>query len=166
MNLPKILVAHSPDEQHYAEKISSYLEIHGFESSHRGTVLVGDSIIAEASKLLEVNSPVVLCGTVRAMGTGWARRIVQAAQQRNCRVYPLQIEKDAYLSDLSLDTQILCFWQDEQSALSQLVAALQIHFPVPQTNSNHFSHHLKEFEEQKQRVESAIKKNRGRYNYG
>jgi hypothetical protein len=129
VNTLEVLIAHAPDEEHYARKISSYLDNHGFKSWHLGTVLVGDSIIADASRLLEQGSPVVLCGTVRAIGTGWAPRIVQAAQQRNCRIYPLQIEKDAYLNGLTLESKILPFWQDEEGTLAQLVAALQVHHP-------------------------------------
>jgi len=58
--------------------------------------------------------------------------------------------------------QILPFWQDEESALSQLVVALNSHFPKAQMDSGDFSRHLDEFEEQKRRVETAIRRNRGK----
>lgn len=164
MITPKILIAHAPGEEHHAEKISRHLESHGFMSLHRGTVLVGDSVVADASWLLERQSPVVLCGTVRAVGTGWARRIVQAAQDRGIRIYPLQVEKDAYLNDLLLNQQILSYWQDEERGLEQLVTALRVHFPTCEAKhmpQNNLEENLQEFEEQKRRVEQRIRKHKG-----
>lgn len=78
----KVLLAHASGEPDKAEQLAAPIRDAGYEVAHEGTVLVGDSVIAEASKLLAEGVPVVLCGTVRAMGTKWARQVANAARRR------------------------------------------------------------------------------------
>jgi methylmalonyl-CoA mutase cobalamin-binding subunit len=68
----KVLIAHAKGEEHLAELLSEPLRSAGYEVAHQGTVLVGESVVEEASKVLSLRGPVVLCGTVKAVGTGWA----------------------------------------------------------------------------------------------
>ncbi|WP_306216122.1 hypothetical protein, partial [Actinoplanes sp. RD1] len=65
------------DEEH-AEQVAAPLAAAGYEVVHQGTVLVGESLIAEASRVLAAGGPVVLCGTARAAGSRWAHRLVHA----------------------------------------------------------------------------------------
>lgn len=75
----KVLIAHADGEEHLAEELADPLRKAGYDVAHRGTVLVGESIVEEASKVLNLGGPLVLCGTVKAVGTKWGRRLVNAA---------------------------------------------------------------------------------------
>ena len=66
----KVLIAHAKGEQELAEQLAGPIRSAGYQVAHEGTVLVGESIVDEVSKLLVEGVPVVLCGTVRAVGTG------------------------------------------------------------------------------------------------
>ncbi|HEV7646118.1 MAG TPA: HEAT repeat domain-containing protein [Pyrinomonadaceae bacterium] len=126
----KILIAHAKGDEIIAERIASGLYEAGYEVFHRGTVMVGESIIEEASKLLQSGVPVILCGTVKALGTEWAHRVINAARQHgNSRVFGLQVEKEAYLDQLLLDSSVAHYWLDPSKALGDLVSSLQKHYP-------------------------------------
>jgi hypothetical protein len=76
----KILIAHADGEEAIAESLAKPLRDAGYEVAHQGTVLVGESIEEEASKVLDLGGPVVLCATVNAIGTGLPNRLVRAAR--------------------------------------------------------------------------------------
>ncbi len=85
----KVLIAHAKNEEEVAEKLAGPIRDAGYEVAHRGTVLVGESFTEGASKVLRSGGPVVLCGTVNAMGTGLAYQLVNAAQKsEGVRVFP------------------------------------------------------------------------------
>ncbi len=128
----KVLVAHAEGEEALAEKLAEPLRQAGYDVAHRGTVMVGESVVEEASKVLSIGGPVVLCGTVKAVGTGWAYRLVNAARQHHqkVRVFAMQIEKDAYVEMLSPDGTIALYWQDPAKAVEDLIASLQKYYPL------------------------------------
>src|ERR1044071_5319165 len=104
----QVLIAHAEGEESLAEKLAVPIRQAGYEVVHRGTLIVGESIVEEVSKALGAGAPVVLCGTVEAMGTGWAYQVVNAARQnyRRSRIFAVQMEQKAYVQALSLDELI------------------------------------------------------------
>jgi hypothetical protein len=76
----KVLIAHAKGESDRADLLAGPIRAAGYEVAHEGTLLVGESLVGEAGRLLAEGSPVVLCGTVRAMGTKWARQVARAAR--------------------------------------------------------------------------------------
>ncbi|MGV8174515.1 MAG: HEAT repeat domain-containing protein, partial [Methanothrix sp.] len=129
----KILIAHAEGEEAIAESIAEPLRNAGYEVAHQGTVLVGESIEEEASKVLELGGPVVLCATVNAIGTGMPNRLVRAAQiQDRKRVFVIQIEKGAYIEGIAAGEKITRYWQDRNRALRELLAARNHYYPLDQ----------------------------------
>ncbi|MBK1700137.1 NACHT domain-containing protein [Thiococcus pfennigii] len=129
----KILIAHSKGEEVQAERLAEPIRAAGYEVAHAGTVMVGDSLVAEASKLLAEGSPVVLCGTVRAIGTGWAPRLVNAARNRpGVRVFIVQMEEEADTASLDFGEKVALYWQDPAKAETDLIAALHKWYPPDQ----------------------------------
>lgn len=126
-----VLIAHAAGDEEYAEALATSIASAGYQVVHAGTVLVGESIIEEASRALTAGAPVVLCGTIRAMGTSWAHRMVNAARgvSPETRVYGVAIEQDAYLQPLALDGKIAEYWRDPAAALDSVVTALVRHYP-------------------------------------
>lgn len=118
-------------EEFLAERLAGPLEEAGFSVRHNGTVMVGESLVGEPAKLLATGVPVVLCATVRAVGSEWAHRLVNAAHATtNGRVYVVQMDEQAYVRNLSLDTKVARYDQDPQRAVAELVEALSTHFPT------------------------------------
>jgi len=127
----KILIAHAQSETHLAERLAKPLREAGYEVSHQGTVLVGESIVQEAAKILSVGGPVILCGTVHAIGTGWAHRMINAARlHSNTRIYAVQMEKNAYLDSLALDCTVASYWLDPEKATNDLLRVLNKDYPL------------------------------------
>src|SRR3954471_21468760 len=126
-----VLIAHAPGDEDYAEQVAASVRSAGYEATHSGTVLVGESVFENVSKALIDVEPVVLCGTIREMGTGWAYRTVNAARGLNpqVRIYGVAIEKDAYLQPLTLDGEVAEFWRAPKPALDSVVTALLRHYP-------------------------------------
>jgi hypothetical protein len=127
----KVLIAHAEGEEALADKLAEPLRDAGYEVAHRGTVMVGESVVEEASRVLSTGGPVVLCGTVKAVGTGWAHRLVNAARlNQQVRVFAVQMEKDAYVQMLSLDGTVALYWQDPAKAVGDLIASLEKYYPL------------------------------------
>ncbi|MBL7063730.1 MAG: NACHT domain-containing protein, partial [Anaerolineae bacterium] len=127
----KVLIAHAEGEEALADKLAEPLRDAGYEVAHRGTVMVGESVVEEASRVLSTGGPVVLCGTVKAVGTGWAHRFVNAARRnQQVRVFAVQMEKDAYVQMLSLDGTVALYWQDPAKAVEDLIASLEKYYPL------------------------------------
>src|SRR5215472_3904478 len=76
----QVLIVHAEGEENYAEELARPIREAGYEVVHDGTVMVGESRIREASKVLMSGGAVVLCGTIRAVGTRWPRQLVDAAR--------------------------------------------------------------------------------------
>ncbi|HET8657966.1 MAG TPA: HEAT repeat domain-containing protein [Micromonosporaceae bacterium] len=126
-----MLVAHAEGDETFAEKLAAPIRDAGYEVVHRGTLLVGESLMQEATRVLVAGGPVVLCGTIRAMGTLWAQHIVSAARAYNgVRIFGVQVERDANLRYLTFDAEVAAFWRDPERAMGELVAALMKHYPL------------------------------------
>src|ERR687886_2681 len=92
----QVLIVHAKGEENFAEQLAEPIREAGYVVAHRGTVMVGESFTEEASKVLGADSPVVLCGTIKALGTKWTRHIVNAARQSyRTRVFCVQMEEEA-----------------------------------------------------------------------
>jgi hypothetical protein len=127
----KVLLAHANGEPDKAEQLAAPIRDAGYEVAHEGTVLIGDSVIVEASKLLAEGVPVVLCGTVRAMGTKWARQVANAARRNpGSRLFVVRMEEEADVETISFDEAIASYWQDPARAEQELVAALNKYYPL------------------------------------
>jgi tetratricopeptide (TPR) repeat protein len=125
-----ILIAHAENEEALADLLADPLRKAGYDVAHRGTVVVGESVTGEASRILGTGAPVVLCGTVRAMGTRWARHVVNAATPFTAkRVFPVRMEQYADLESVLPDVAVAEYWRDGVQAIGQLVAALRASFP-------------------------------------
>jgi HEAT repeat protein len=129
--LQQVLIAHAKGEKEFAEKLGEPIREAGYEVAHRGTVMVGESFVEEASKALSSGSPVVLCGTIKALGTKWARQIVNAARNNyRVRVFCVQMDEDADVEALVFDECIAQYWQDPTKAQQDLVTALKKYYPL------------------------------------
>ncbi|HSS22469.1 MAG TPA: HEAT repeat domain-containing protein [Pyrinomonadaceae bacterium] len=137
----EVLIVHAPGEESCAELLAEPIRNAGYQVVHRGTIMIGESFTEEASKVMHSGGPVVLCGTVRALGTGWAFLIVNAARQyNNTRIFAVQMEKEAYLKSLSSDSTIAHYWQDPSKACEELITALAKYYPIA-SNSSYRVHH-------------------------
>ena len=127
----KVLIVHAEGEEATAETLAGPIRTAGYEPVHFGTVLVGDSFTEEASNLLAANGPLVLCGTIKAAGTGLPYRLVNAArgQQGKVHVFAVRIDADAYLEVLAQDTKIAEYARNPAQAIAELIEALQIRCP-------------------------------------
>src|SRR5438128_1392763 len=127
----KVLIAHAPGEEMLAEQLAEPIRKAGYEVMHLGTVLVGQSVVEEASKALHAGGPVVLCGTVQALGTGWAHRLVNAARKYSgIRVFAIQMESNAFLQQLVLDDVVAEYWRDPHRAMTELLTSLEKCYPL------------------------------------
>lgn len=127
----KVLIAHAEGEEGLAEELARPLRNAGYEVAHQGTVLVGESIAEEASKVLSLDGPVILCATVRAIGTGLPNRLVSAARlDVKKRVFVMQMEKGAYVDGVTFGEKIARYWQDSAKAIDDLLSALKRYFPL------------------------------------
>ena len=138
MTKTKVLIAHAKGEEALAEQLAGPIRAAGYDVAHEGTVLVGESVVAEASKLLGLGVPVILCGTVRAVGTKWGRLVVSAARRHaGVRIFVVQMEEEADVDTVSFDEAVARYWQDSAKAEQDLITALRKYYPPdadPQQN--------------------------------
>jgi tetratricopeptide (TPR) repeat protein len=130
--MTKIVLAHATDEEGLAERVAAPLLLVNYEVVHRGTVLAGDSYEETFRQHLNQRFPVVLCGTIKAIGTGWARRIVNAAQANGSRVFPIKLESLADLAGIVSDDvkAIDCSDSNFDRGIRQLIEVLQKLYPT------------------------------------
>jgi len=128
----RVLLAHADGEQARAEELAGPLTEAGYELWHHGAVVVGDSITSEASRVLAEGGPVVVCGTVRAMGTRMPNLLAHAARSTGpgVRVFVVHMERDANIDVVSFGTKVAAYWQDPQRAIQDLLAGLAKHWPL------------------------------------
>jgi AAA ATPase domain len=125
-----LVIAHAKGEDDLAERLAAPLREAGYAVVHQGTVLVGGSVLEEVSKVLQAGAPVVLCGTIKAVGTQWARQVVNAAHGYGPgRVFAVQMEEEAYVEPLAFDTVVASYWQDPGKAIGDLLTALRKQYP-------------------------------------
>ncbi|MFE5558793.1 tetratricopeptide repeat protein [Streptomyces sp. NPDC056544] len=131
MSAQEVYIVTAKDEAHLAEHVAQPLRTAGYRVSHSGTVPVGGSIVETAIQALDRNTPVVLCATQRAVGSAWTHQLVNAARARasSC-VFVVQMEADAYVGQLAVNTVVARYCDDPAKALADLEAALQRHFPA------------------------------------
>jgi hypothetical protein len=126
-----VLLAHAKQDTEIARWLAEPLEQAGYRVVYQNSMLVGDSLPGESSKALSVGAPVVLCGTARAAGSKWVRKLVNAAHgYPTGRVFAVQMEEDAELEHLAFDATFACYWQDPHRAVTELLTALQKHYPL------------------------------------
>ncbi|WP_322768223.1 NACHT domain-containing protein, partial [Frankia sp. Cr1] len=127
-----VLIAHAAGEEAQAEELAGPLRTAGYDVWHDGAVFVGESVTAQASRILSQHGPVVLCGTVRAMGTRLPRLLVNAARGRGStvRVFAVHMDQEADLDSVTFDTRVAAYWQDPTKAVDELLAALRKHYPL------------------------------------
>jgi hypothetical protein len=124
----QVLVAYSKEESELANQLITPITNAGYDVWHRDSVLVGDSFTEEASKALEKHGPVVLCGTARAVGSKWAKRIVNAARELNKKVFIIQMEDEADVESLAFGEKIAHYWEDSKKATQDLIKAIRINY--------------------------------------
>jgi hypothetical protein len=74
--------------------------------------------------------PIILCATARAVGSSWSHRIINAAHEGGLgRVFVVQMERQAYLEQLSLGGKIARYCDDPAQAIQELLEALARRFP-------------------------------------
>jgi hypothetical protein len=134
----KVLIAHAKGEEELAEQLAVPIREAGYEVTHEGTLLVGQSVVREATKLLGEGSPLVICGTEKAMGSRWTKKLAEAARVASgTRLFAVQMEEDADVEAISLDEVIACYWKNPTKAEQDVVAALHKYYPPerdPQQN--------------------------------
>jgi NACHT domain len=132
-----VLIAHAKGDEEYVTELAAPLLAAGYAVHHGGTVLVGESIVEEVQKLLNAGAPVVMCGTIRAVGTSWARRVVNAARLANSRnrVFIVAMEEDADTESLALDGKVATWWRNRDKAAADLVTALSRYFPTDEESA-------------------------------
>jgi HEAT repeat protein/GTPase SAR1 family protein len=126
----RLLIAHARGEERCAEQLAAPLREAGFEVAHEGTVFVGESVVEDASRVLHEGGPVVLCGTIKAVGTKWARMVVSAARGHGCKVFCVQMDEDADVETLAFGEKVAEYWHDPERAVRELRSALQAAFPA------------------------------------
>jgi hypothetical protein len=131
----QVLIAHAKGEEEFAEQLAEPIREAGYEVAHRGTVMVGESFTEEASKVLSTGGPVVLCGTIKALGTKWARLIVNAARQTyRTRIFCVHMEEDADVEVLTFDECVAQHWQNPTKAMQDLIASLKKYYPLQESS--------------------------------
>ncbi len=126
---PTVYVVCAEGEESLAEQLAEPLREAGYSVSHNGTVLVGESTVAEATKALAAGAPVVLCATARAIGSKAAHQIVSAGRKTSS-VFVVQMEHDAYVDQLAVQTKVAKFCDSPASAIKDLLDALKKDFPT------------------------------------
>ena len=126
----KVLIVHAKGEEGLAEQLAGPIRAAGYEVTHEGTLLVGESVVMEATRLLGDGAPLVFCGTTNAMGSRWTRKLAAAARTNpGTRLFAVQMDPDADVEAISLDEIIACHWKNPTQAAEQLVAALRKYYP-------------------------------------
>jgi len=127
----QVFIAHAEGEQDLAEKLAGPLEKAGYEVIHQGTVLVGESIVEEAQKVLAAGGPVVVCATAKALGARWARKLANAVRKSaSGHVFVMHMEEEADVELLAFGENVAAWWSDAGTATRQLVESLKRHYPL------------------------------------
>jgi hypothetical protein len=129
----KVLIAHAKGEDNLAEQLAEPIREAGYEVTHEGTLLVGESVVKEATRLLADGAPLVICGTEKAMGSRWTRKLAEAARSLSgTRLFGVQMEEDADVEAVSLDEKVACYWKNPAKAEQDLITALKKYYPPEQ----------------------------------
>lgn len=137
-----ILIAHAKNEEQLAENLAVPLRAAGYLITHEGTLLVGESVVAQSTKLLRQGGPLVICGTTAALGSRWTRKLAEAARRTpGVRIFVVQIDEDADVETISLDETIADYWRDPNAALDRLVASVVSQYPLDASRKSKLIEH-------------------------
>ena len=126
-----VYVLAAEGEEELAEELARPLRTAGYGVTHNGTIAIGDSLIAEATRALSSDSPVVLCATTRAVGSAWTHQIVNASRVGGPpRVFVVLMDKNAYVDQLAVRTKVARYCDDPSRAVQELLDSLTKYFPV------------------------------------
>ncbi|MDQ1592304.1 MAG: hypothetical protein QOG71_2931 [Pyrinomonadaceae bacterium] len=130
--MKKLILAHAEDEEDIAKILGEALGSAGYEVVHRGTVLVGESYTQEFEKYIDQHFPVVVCGTIKAVGTNWARRVVIAAQASGAQIFPVKLQAEAAVDNIVIgDIKLVdCSGTNLRRGIEQLIESLRKHYPL------------------------------------
>ena len=133
-----VYIAHAPGEEEIAEKLAKPLEAAGYTVHHRGTVLVGESIDIEeeVGQFFNRGCPVVLCGTLKAVGSRWARQIIQAARAGShlTKIFPVLMDVDADIEHLvGVGIKYADCVLNFDHGIADLLTSLKAKFPLDDT---------------------------------
>ena len=136
MRSPQVLVVAAEGEEELANHLAEPIEAAGYDVIHRGTLVVGESVLAETEKALAFDGPVVLCGTIRAAGMLWTSRVINAARTRgNHRVFIVQMDRDADVDRFTVDEVIARYASDPHQAIAGLLKALVKYYPLSDSDA-------------------------------
>jgi hypothetical protein len=128
---PSVVLAHVDEDEDLVRPLVDALEAAGYRVVYRGSVLVGESIVAEVSRALAAGAPVVLCVTIMAVGTGWAYVVANAAQLHpRSRVFAVEMQKGVNLAIPGIESIISGYWVDSAKATADLLAQLKLYYPA------------------------------------
>ncbi|MEV8437509.1 tetratricopeptide repeat protein [Actinosynnema sp. NPDC051121] len=130
MDRQPVYIVHAEGEESQAELLAHPLREAGYDVTHNGTVVVGESLIGSAMRAVTGGAPIVLCATARATGSAWAHQIVNAGHADGpTRVFVVQMERQAYVEHLALRRKVARYCDDPTAAVRDLLTALAKHFP-------------------------------------
>ena len=148
----KVLIVHAEGEESFVEKLAGPLSKEGYEVMHEGAVLVGESVVEEASKVLGQGGAVVLCGTEKAVGKRWTHQLVNAAHRNGKgRILPLRMERDAYVESLTIGETIAEYWEYPTKAIEDLISVLRRDYPLDEAQAQ-----VRHFEDAEERYRSLL----------
>jgi len=125
-----VLIAHTDQDNTLAEELSQSLKEHGFKAICESTISVGDSVVESVRRELEAGSPVVVCATIHALGTGWVHQVANAARRYDrSKIFVVQIEEKAHVAPISFGDKVLLYYENPTGAMDELVKALQKFYP-------------------------------------
>jgi tetratricopeptide (TPR) repeat protein len=132
MSRQVVYIACAEGEESQADLLAEPLRRAGYEVEHNGTITVGESKVGEAERALASGSPIVLCVTRKAAGSAEAIKISNAAHMGGgpVRVFPVQMEKEAYVAHLAFGGKVARYCDDPRTAINDLLGALAKHFPA------------------------------------
>lgn len=129
----RVLILHAAGEEaSRIEWLEQRLRDAGYDVAHRGTVLVGESVVGATDRELFNEGPVLLFGTIATAGSASVKRFIQAARNvaAKIRVFPLRLDADADLEHLvQSDIQVADGSKDREAGFLALLESLKTHFP-------------------------------------
>jgi WD40 repeat protein len=135
---PKIIyVVCADDEDDQAELLAGPLRADGYQVEHIGTIGIGKSIMGTFNEALASGLPLVLCGTLRTMGSSRARQIIHSAQHDGTHVFPVQMEAGVDFDNLTHSVRISRYHENSAKALAELSRALKDYFGADSVDQQH-----------------------------
>jgi hypothetical protein len=133
-----VYIVGADGDEELTEHLAGPLRDAGYTVVHNGTVAVGESLVGVAEKAITSASPIILCATVKALGSSWAHGVVNAARSSHSptKVFVMQMERQAYTDQLALDGKVIRYYEDPSRAIRELLEVLAKQFPPIAEESN------------------------------